>query len=108
MNYANPIAWFAHHQAQQQKQQEDNQKLLFRQLFIKAKNFGYIQINGFKVTVPDKFHREAVYHFNNHPDLFNHAYGYDVDTLLHDKPALEQKLSIAWQYVMSPTPMPHF
>ena len=109
MNFADPIAWYAHHQAQQQKTRIDNQKILFRRLFDDAVEEGLIELDHGSITVKAEPGR-VVAHFNHHPDLFQ-TIPFNAAYLSSNKKALERTLTQAWQYVNSPTritDIPHF
>lgn len=109
MNFADPIAWYAHQQAQQQKTRIDNQKILFRRLFDNAVNEGLIEFNHGSIIVKAEPGR-VVAHFNHHPDLFQ-TIPFNAAYLSSNKKALERTLTQAWQYVNSPThitDIPHF
>lgn len=109
MNFADPIAWYAHHQAQQQKTRIDNQKILFRRLFDNAVEEGMIEFDHGSIIVKAEPGR-VVAHFNHHPDLF-HTIPFNAAYLSSNKKALERTLTQAWQYVNSPThitDIPHF
>ena len=111
MNYANPLAWYAHDQARKQKNRIDNQKILFRQLFNGAVEEGLINIvtlkSGKQIVVVKAEPGRVVNHFNHHPDLFQ-TIPFNAAYLSSNKNALENTLTQAWEYVKSPTPMPHF
>lgn len=111
MNFANPIAWYAHDQARKQKNRIDNQKIIFRRLFNDAVEEGLINIvtlkSGEVIVVVKAEPGRVVAHFNHHPDLFQ-TIPFNAAYLSSNKKALEKTLSQAWVYVMSPTPMPHF
>jgi len=106
MNFADPTAWYVHHQAQQQKNRIDNQKILFRRLFNDAIEAGMIEIanlNHIPETVIVKAEPgRVVAHFNHHPDLFR-TIPFNAAFLSSNKKALESTLTQAWQYVNSPT-----
>ena len=109
MNFADPIAWYAHHQTQQQKTRIDNQKILFRRLFDDAVEEGMIEFDHGSVVVKAEPGR-VVAHFNHHPDLFQ-TIPFNAAYLSSNKKALERTLTQAWQYVNSPThitDIPHF
>jgi hypothetical protein len=109
MNFADPIAWYAHHQAQQQKNRIDNQKIIFRQLFNNAVEEGMIEFDHGSVVVKAEPGR-VVAHFNHHPDLFR-TIPFNAAYLSSNKNALERTLTQAWQYVNSLTlitDIPHF
>jgi hypothetical protein len=111
MNFVDPIAWYAHHQAQQQNTRIDNQKILSRQGFDRAIQRGMIEIfttsNGIEKVIVKANPELVVAHFSQHPDLFLHI-PFDPSALAHNKDALENTLTQAWHYVRSPTAMPHF
>ncbi len=106
MNFADPIAWYANHQAQQQKNRIDNQKILFRRLFDNAVNEGMIEIatlpNRQKTVIVKAEPGRVVAHFNHHPDLFQ-TIPFNAAYLSSNQKALERTLTQAWQYVNSPT-----
>ena len=109
MNFADPIAWYAHDQARRQQNRIDNQKILFRRLFDNAVEEGMIEFDHGSVVVKAEPGR-VVAHFNHHPDLFQ-TIPFNAAYLSSNKKALERTLTQAWQYVNSPTritDIPHF
>ena len=101
MNFANPVAWYAHQQAQQQKNRIDNQKILFHRLFDNAVEEGMIEFAHGSIIVKAEPGR-VVAHFNHHPDLFR-TIPFNAAYLSSNQKALERTLTQAWQYVNSPT-----
>lgn len=109
MNFADPLAWYAHDQARRQQNRIDNQKILFRRLFDNAVNDGLIEFDHGSIIVKAEPGR-VVAHFNHHPDLFQ-TIPFNAAYLSANKDALERTLTQAWQYVNSPThitDIPHF
>lgn len=109
MNFADPIAWYAHDQARRQQNRIDNQKILFRRLFDNAVAEDMIEFDHVSVVVKAEPGR-VVAHFNHHPDLFQ-TIPFNAAYLTSNKKALERTLTQAWQYVNSPTritDIPHF
>lgn len=100
MNFSDPIAWYAHHQAQQQKTRIDNQKILFRRLFDNAVNEGLIEFDHGSIIAKAEPGR-VVAHFNHHPDLFQ-TIPFNYNYLCHDKDALERTLNEAWRQTNTP------
>jgi hypothetical protein len=111
MNFADPIAWYAHDQARRQQNYIDNQKIIFRRLFDRAVQAGLIAIttlpNRQETVIVKAEPGRVVTHFSHHPDLFR-TIPFNSDYLSSNKDALEKTLTQAWNYVISPTPMPHF
>ena len=105
MNFADPIAWYAHDQARRQQNRIDNQKILFRRLFDNAVNEGLIEFDHGSVIAKAEPGR-VVAHFNHHPDLFQ-TIPFNAAYLSSNKKALERTLTQAWQYVNSTTSL-HF
>jgi hypothetical protein len=101
MNFADPIAWYAHDQARRQQNRIDNQKILFRRLFDNAVEEGLIEFDHGSIIVKAEPGR-VVAHFNHHPDLFQ-TIPFNAAYLTSNKKALERTLTQAWQYVNSPT-----
>lgn len=109
MNFADPLAWYAHDQARRQQNRIDNQKILFRRLFDNAVNDGLIEFDHGSIIVKAEPGR-VVAHFNHHPDLFQ-TIPFNAAYLSANKDALERTLTQAWQYINSPThitDIPHF